>query len=236
MEEKEKRPGAGGKFVSHQTSADTKVPTGTKIESKSIIIAAISLALTVALAPIPVVFMLPLLFICTTRGMKMSLFMGLSFGVVSFLYSLMGGSPVAVAFANAPWIAIVPRIFVAFFAHGAFVLSKKFIKGNSKIAKIAPYAISAAIGSVSNTAMVVSLLAIFMSGTAFGDVTIYLYIPTMLISGVIELVAYSVLVPTVSISVNKAVKISTVKSGKKIKREEYGGDNNNSEKEYSAKA
>ncbi len=175
-----------------------------KISSKSIAVAAITLALTAVLAPLPFVFMLPLLFTCCTRGMKMSLFMGLAFGVVSFLYAFAGSTPVALAFIKAPYIAIIPRILVAFFACGAFKISKKLIKGNSKTALVAPYVISAAVGTLSNTVLVVSSM-LALSTTVLADISVWAYVTVMITSGLIELAVSVILAPAVSISVEKAL-------------------------------
>ena len=174
-------------------------------KSKTVAVCAVLVALTAALGAIPFVFLIPLLFACVTQNVKISAFMGLVFGVVSFLYSLMGGSVVAAAFVQAPWIAIVPRIAVGFIAHGTYVLCKKLIKDKGKVSRVLPYSISAGVGSLSNTVLVVALLMIFMRDTTLGDITVYLYLPTMLINGAIEFVVCVALVPTLALSVGKAL-------------------------------
>ncbi len=174
-------------------------------KSKTVAFCAVLTALTAVMGAIPFVFLVPLLFACVTQNVKISAFAGLVFGVVSFVYSLMGGTVVAAAFVQAPWIAIVPRIAVGFIAHGTYVLCKKPIKENGKISRVLPYSISAAVGSLSNTGLVVALLTIFMRDTALGDVTVYLYLPTMLINGAIECVLCVAIVPALALSVGKAL-------------------------------
>lgn len=173
--------------------------------SKTIAVCAALTALTAVTGALPFVFLVPLLFACVTQNVKISAYMGLVFGVVSFLYSLLGGSVVAAAFVQAPWIAIVPRIAVGFIAHGTFVLCRRLIKEKGKVTRVLPYSIAAAVGSLANTVLVVTLLLIFMRDTALGDMTVYLYLPTMLINGAIELVVCVSLVPTLALSVGKAL-------------------------------
>ncbi len=174
-------------------------------KSKTVAVCAVLTALTAVMGAIPFVFLIPLLFACVTQNVKISAFMGLVFGVISFVYSLMGGSVVAAAFVQAPWIAIVPRIAVGFIAHGVFVLCKKLIREKGKVSRVLPYSVSAAVGSLSNTVLVVALLMIFMRDTALGDITVYLYLPTMLINGAIEFAVCTALVPTLALSVGKAL-------------------------------
>lgn len=174
-------------------------------KAKTVVICATLTALTAVMGALPFVFLVPLLYACVTQNTKVSLFMGLVFGVTSFLYSLMGGSPVAAAFVEAPWIAILPRIAVGLIAHGTFALCKRLIKGRGKAARIAPIAAAAAVGSLSNTVLVVSLLLLFMRGTSFEGVTVYLYTPTMLINGAIELAATAIIVPALALGVERAL-------------------------------
>lgn len=185
-----------------------------------ITVSAVTLALTVVMGAFPFVFLVPLLFTTVTRGWKMTIIAALSFGVVSYLYAYMGTSIVAVAFLENPWIPIVPRIFVGLAAHGAYVLTRKLVtKGNK--AKILPVSVAISVGCIANTGLVVTCLMLFASSVTFGELTMPLYLTTMLISGLIELVICNVVIPPLALTVGKALKLPDYNKGvMKIKKEE----------------
>lgn len=172
-----------------------------------ITISAVTLALTIILGLFPFVFLVPLLFTCVTRDWKMSLLAALFFGVVSYLYSFMGNSIVAVAFLENPWIPIVPRLAVGLIAHGSYVLMRKVNLGKGKLNQVLPVSVAASVGSIANTALIITCLVLFAPNATFGTITMPLYVSTMLISGVVELVAVNVVIPPLAIIVGKALKL-----------------------------
>ncbi|MDR2201987.1 MAG: hypothetical protein LBP26_04405 [Clostridiales bacterium] len=176
-----------------------------KNKTRSVVVFAVILALTVVLGALPFVFLLPLLFTAVTEDMKKSLAAGLFFGIVSLAYSVMGGSIVAAAFLAAPYIAIIPRIFVGFAARGVFVLARRLLSSKRRFVRSLPYALSAAAGSLANTVTVVSLLVIFMRGTVYEGVTMLGAVPLMLISGAIELVIAAAVIPPLAAAVKRAL-------------------------------
>lgn len=176
-------------------------------KSKVIALCAITLTLIIVLGALPFVFLVPVLYTACSRKWGMSIIASTFYGVVSLCYAFMGSSFVSLAFIQAPYIAIVPRIFVGIIAHGSFVLSQKFFKGESRLQKILPISIATSLGSIANTALVILGMIIFLPEATFGGITLFVYIPTMLIFGVIELIVTNIIVPPLVIAVNKAVKI-----------------------------
>ncbi len=168
-------------------------------KAKGIALCAVYLALTLVFGLLPYVFLLPLLLACVTTNYKTSFIVSLFFGVVSLLYSFMGGSSIVSAvFVAQPWIPIVARLPIGVLAHGAYKLTDKLIKKEGRLKKLLPVGVSAAVGSIANTAFVVSLLLLCMPSFEFGDTTVYLYAVTMLISGAIELAVNVALLPPIA--------------------------------------
>ncbi len=183
--------------------------------ARIICISAVTLALTIVLGFVPFVFLLPVLFTCATRDFKMSVFTALLFGVVSYLYAFMGVTPVAVAFVTYPYIPIVPRVIVGVLAHLAYVVSRKLIKGNSKLSKIVPLVITALVGSLANTGLVTACLMLFAKTAYYGSVTVPMYLTTMLINGAIELAVTCVILPPLTITVGGALGLKGYERVKK---------------------
>lgn len=176
-----------------------------KSRAKTIAVLAITTALMIVLAPLPAVFLLPLLFTAVTRDWKLSLIAGLLFGVISYCFSLMGTTIVSIAFIEAPYIAIVPRIIVGFVTHLVFRLFKKLFRGDGRVSRFLPYSLAGAIGSLTNTALVVGAFALFMPNLQFGEITMLVYIPTILIMGAVELLVGAIVLPPLALGVEKAL-------------------------------
>lgn len=171
--------------------------------SKSIALCAVFVALTIVFGAIPYVFLLPVLVSAVTTDFKTTATVSVFFGVISLLYSLMGGSVVAVAFVANPWIPIVGRIFIGPAARGVWVLTGKLFKEDGRAKKIVPAIFGAATGSLLNTALIVGLLVLFAPNAGLEEVTVLIYVPTMLISGAIELAVSVIAVPPIAYALSK---------------------------------
>lgn len=182
-----------------------------KINTRSITLAATLTALCAVSGALPYVFFLPVAVAASTLSLGMVAFVGLAFGCISLAYSfLMPASLVSTAFIQAPYIAILPRIAAALVAFGVFKLMCKLLKTDAdgkhmRTRRVAAASVSAAFGSIANTAIVVSLLVLIMPENEMGGVTMVAYVPTMLISGVIECVCMAVLTPPISLTLDKYV-------------------------------
>lgn len=174
---------------------------------KMITVSAVTFALTAVLGLLPYVFFIPLLFTCVTRDWKMSVLESLFFGVLSFCYSFMSPTPVALAFIKYPWIPIVPRLLAGLGCHGAYVGLKRLFKNSeSKVGTVLPVIFACAVGSVLNTALVVPCL-LLTGGDMFGSMTRAVFLGQTLISGVIELAVAIAVVPPLAVTVGRALRL-----------------------------
>ncbi|MDE6398868.1 MAG: hypothetical protein K2L51_06065 [Clostridiales bacterium] len=172
-------------------------------------VAAVTFALTAVLGLLPYVFFIPLLFTCVTRGWRMTVLESLFFGILSLVYAYaMPASFVAVAFTKNPWIPIVPRLLAGLGCHGTYVLLRRCIKGDSKAAQVVPVIVACAVGSLLNTALVVPCL-VWRGGSLFGnyELTAALLVGQTLISGAIELAVSVTVVPTLAVTVGRALRL-----------------------------
>lgn len=171
--------------------------------AKAVTLCAVLFALTIIFGALPYVFFVPVLLACVFTDFKTSIAVSLFFGVVSLVYAFMGASFVSLAFVAQPWIPIVTRLLAGVFARGTFVITNKLIKKEGKLKKILPICAAASVGSISNTALVVACFALFLSSAEFAGMTVFVYIPVMLISGVIELAVNNIILPPLTLALGK---------------------------------
>lgn len=177
-----------------------------KINTRSITLAATLSALCAVTGLLPYVFFLPVCVAAATLSVGMSAFVGLAFGAISIAYSfVMPTSLVSMAFVQAPYIAILPRIVAALGAFGAFRFVTKVVKPKTRVGKFAAVSVSSAIGSLLNTGTVVGLFALVTPDLELGGVTMLAYVPVMLISGAIECACMAALTPPVVLTLEKTV-------------------------------
>lgn len=177
-----------------------------KINTRSLTLAATLSALCCITGFLPYVFFLPVMVAATTLSVGMAAFVGLAFGVISIAYSfLMPTSLVAAAFIQAPYIALFPRIAAALGAFGVYAFIKRVCKPTEKTGRFAAISVSAAIGSLLNTALVVTLFVLIMPDASTGGITMLAYVPSMLISGTIECVCMAVITPPISMTLDRVV-------------------------------
>lgn len=171
--------------------------------AKAVTLCAVLLALTVVLGALPYVFLLPLLVACVFTDWKTSVVTSLFFGVISLLYAFMGASLVSLAFVAQPWIPIACRLVVGLLARGAFVATDKCIKKEGRLKRVLPVSVAASVGSIANTGLIVACLALSVPNLELAGVTILVYIPVMLISGVIELIVNNLALVPLTLALNK---------------------------------
>ncbi len=177
-----------------------------KINTRSITLAATLTALCAVSGLLPYVFFLPVVVAATTLSVGMTAFVGLAFGCISLAYSfVMPMSLVSMAFIQAPYIAIIPRILAALGAFGMFRLLVRLCKPKSRGARFAVASAASAVGSLLNTALVVTMLVLIMPSMESEGITMIAYVPTMLISGAIECVCMALLVPPISMTLERVV-------------------------------
>lgn len=176
------------------------------ISTRAITLTATLAALCAVTGLLPYVFFLPVTVAASTLSIGMAAAVGLSFGLISVAYSfIMPGSVVATAFMQAPYLAIFPRIAAALIAFAVMWIFRKFTRKKSKAARFIGVSVSAAMGSLANTAIVVGLLVLIFPTVQMGGVTVLAYAPIMLISGAIECVCMATLTPPISLTLEKTV-------------------------------
>ncbi|MCH5161381.1 MAG: hypothetical protein J1G04_05050 [Clostridiales bacterium] len=181
-----------------------------KINTRSITLAATLAALCAVTGFLPYVFFLPVAVAAATLSVGMVAFVGLAFGCISLAYSfVMPASPVAMAFVYAPYIAIVPRILASLGCFGVYKLLVALFKPHRGGARFAVISVSAAVGSMLNTALVVGAFVLIVPSVDFGGITMLAYVPTMLISGAIELACMAALVPPIVLTLERTVLKTT---------------------------
>lgn len=178
-----------------------------KISTRSITLAATLTAMCFVTGLLPYVFFLPVTVAATTLSVGIAAFVGFAFGAVSVAYSFLipTGSFVGVAFMQAPYVAIIPRVIAALGAFGAYKLIEHIAKPQKRAAKFAAVSASATIGSLLNTALVVSMFVLILPNLTAGGATLAVAVPQMLISGAIECVCMAAITPPITLTLNKVV-------------------------------
>lgn len=178
-----------------------------KISTRSITLAATLTAMCFVTGLLPYVFFLPVTVAATTLSVGIAAFVGFAFGAVSVAYSFLipTGSFVGVAFMQAPYVAIIPRVLAALGAFGAYKLIEHIAKPQKRAAKFAAVSASATIGSLLNTALVVSMFVLILPNLTVGGATLAVAVPQMLISGAIECACMAAITPPITLTLNKVV-------------------------------
>ena len=178
-----------------------------KISTRSITLAATLTAMCFVTGLLPYVFFLPVPVAATPLSVGIAAFVGFAFGAVSVAYSFLipTGSFVGVAFMQAPYVAIIPRVLAALGAFGAYKLIEHIAKPQKRAAKFAAVSASATIGSLLNTALVVSMFVLILPNLTAGGATLAVAVPQMLISGAIECVCMAAITPPITLTLNKVV-------------------------------
>lgn len=200
-----------------------------KISTRSITLAATLAALCAVTGFLPFVFFLPVMVAATTLTASVTAFVGLAFGCISIAYCYIAPTPsfAALGFMEAPYIAIFPRILAAIGAFGAYKLIEHLAKPKKRVGQVAAVSISAAIGSLLNTALVVTMFVLILPNLSLGGRTMLVAVPEMLISGAIECACMAVITPPISVTLNRVVLRGKDKHTLKNTLIENNGQNGN---------
>ena len=106
------------------------------------------------------------------EGLGMGLFAGTAFGVASLINAFLHPTLLAPMFYN-PLVSIVPRMIIPVTTYYSFRLMKKLLKKRSEDASTyIACTVSSVVGVVTNTSLVLSMMAAFNFGSTFGETTI----------------------------------------------------------------
>lgn len=155
---------------------------GIKIKTRDIAIAAIflSLILIFVLVPMPTPIGVSMAFVpliavilaADVQGFGMGLFAGTAFGIASLINAFLHPTLLAPMFYN-PLVSIVPRMVIPITTYFSFKLFKKLLKKRSEDASTFVAAtVSSVVAVVTNTGLVLSMMAAFNFGKTFGSTAI----------------------------------------------------------------
>ncbi|MDR0751120.1 MAG: hypothetical protein LBF12_00810 [Christensenellaceae bacterium] len=154
------------KFVNNQIG-DIKLTRSQFITINAVFFAIIILSLGFPLSFGPVsLAALPLVVVIISAqafGLKSGLITGAMFGIISFVGSFIAPSLLAQAFYN-PLVSLFPRILIGLFV---YLSNKCLMTIFPKIKQILAYAISASVGILTNTILVIGMILIFNFGKTF---------------------------------------------------------------------
>ena len=142
-----------------------------------------------------------LMTLCLSWDLKRAFLFSVVFGVTSLLCALYIGNPYFVM----PWVSILPRLFVGPAAYGVFKLIKKATKNRTRFLRVIfPLAVGAAVGILTNTALVITCLSLFFPSGTEGGFTIAQWIELCItLNFPIELVCAVILTPALAVAVEK---------------------------------
>lgn len=151
---------------------------------------------------------LPLLVGLMTEGLWAGLFLGASFGAISFIRTFTNPSLLSPYLMN-PLVSIMPRVLIPLVAWAVYCLVMRLM-GRSKTAAPTAMAIAAAVGSAVNTLGVLGMMYI-TAASAMGNLTVMAEVGVRayltgiaLTHGIPEAVIAALVVPAVTIAVQKA--------------------------------
>jgi len=153
-----------------------------KIKTRDIAIAAIFLSMIFIFILVPIqtpigvqmafIALLAVILAADVQGFGMGLFAGTSFGVASLISAFIRPSLMSPMFYN-PLVSIVPRMIIPITTYFSFKLVKKLLRKRSDDASTYVAAtVSSVVAVVTNTALVLAMMAAFNFGKTFGDVKI----------------------------------------------------------------
>lgn len=167
----------------------------------------------ISIGPIRLAFLmlLPVLVACQIEGLLTSLFAGAFLGIMSLISALVMPTPLSGLFYN-PLVSIFPRIMIALISWWSFklisMLMNKLVPNKPKLSFTVSATLSAVLGVVTNTGLVVAMVWAFFNGKVVGGMLIDGVFVTSLISinFVIELIACAIIVPPVVYALKRAFR------------------------------
>lgn len=147
--------------------------------------------------------LIPVLVAAQLKGPKVGAAVGLVFGLTSMTLALIAAAsmPIARVTVN-PLVSVVPRILVGVVCGGVYKLSAR--NAVSKPRRIFNSVAATLSGIITNTALYLGMFLAFAYGRTFEDTTIdfkWVLASVVALNTVVEVVAFTLIVPAVVISV-----------------------------------
>lgn len=148
--------------------------------------------------------LVPVLVAAELKGVKIGALMGLVFGLTSMVLAIIAASslPIAVVIIN-PLVSVLPRVLVGVTCGGVYKALTK--EDQSKARKIFNSATATLTGIVTNTVLFLAMFVAFSYGKTYGDTTVdfkWVVASVIAINTLIELIAFTVIVPAVVLAVD----------------------------------
>ena len=198
-----------------------------KLSTKDIAVAAIflSLILIFVLVPIPmpsglslaVVPLIAVILAADVSGFGMGLFAGTAFGIASLINAFLHPTLMAPMFYN-PLVSVVPRMIIPITTYFSFRLMKKLLaKRSDDASTYVASTVSAAVGVLTNTGLVLSMMAAFNFGKVFGEKVIdAAFFGSLLgLNFLFEISICSLLAPIITTALRLALRLD--KRGRRLK-------------------
>lgn len=173
----------------------------------ALIIAAYSIDSAVSMLGLPVRIAVVTLIVTLTLMQQFrfgsALFAAGAFGFMSFLFAYMFPNITSPVFMN-PLVSIMPRILIGVTCYWSYVGMRKVTARSEHafIKNLLPRAVSGAVGVLTNTVGVLSMMAVFNGEDVFAKVIAVI----LSVNFLIELISGLIIVPTVSFLVSKQVR------------------------------
>ncbi|HLR89009.1 MAG TPA: ECF transporter S component [Atopostipes sp.] len=138
-------------------------------------------------------------------GTKTGSIIGLAWGLLSMLRAYIQPTPFNIVFLN-PLISVLPRLIVGWLSAMIFILISE------KLSDRVSYAVTAAIGTLTNTVLVLGSIYLFASETyaeALGiseNLLLGALGTVVATNGLIEIIASTIILPLVALPLRKALK------------------------------
>jgi uncharacterized membrane protein len=168
------------------------------------LISKIGLPVKIAVATIIVVMTLIQLFDSDViSGFASAIVASTAFGLASFMFAYLIPGPSSYLFVQ-PAISIVPRIVIGITSYWAFIGATKAFKNNKNhfIKEYLPRSIGAGVGVLTNTTLVLLMIAIFDRQDFFAK----FFATVIAVNFVVEILSALILVPIIASSVKRGIK------------------------------
>ena len=147
--------------------------------------------------------LIPVLVAAQLKGPKVGAAVGLVFGLTSMTLALIAAASMTIARVTVnPLVSVVPRILVGVVCGGVYKLSAR--NATSKPRRIFNSVVATLSGIITNTALYLGMFLAFAYGRTFEETTIdfkWVLASVVALNTVVEVVAFTLIVPAVVISV-----------------------------------
>lgn len=211
-------------------------------DTKQIAIIALLLAMMIIFAFVPIniagtsIAVLPLIAIfiaCQVEGGKVGFFMGFAFGMLSLISAIAVPQILSPVFYN-PMVSVVPRLLIGITTYFSYVGLRKGFKRvfKNKDKKVATRinillssSISSAVGTITNTALVIAMIYAFNAGKAYGGIVINAAFLSALvgINFVIEIAVAMILTPPIVLALRIALHKPEIEDEVAVEESEVSG-------------